>query len=144
MEEKFGDTGRCSQWIASYLTGRSFSIRVRASTSSSIPQGLVLGPMLYVWYLTPVGDQCHEYADDTQLFTKMPVLLTVATGTLLEGLQYWFWNNGPLLNLSKSAIIYFGTHGQLKNCTLPMVAKQCQMTHSYNGKSNNTAATSDV
>jgi len=37
----------------------------------------------------------------------------------VEALQYWFWNNGLLLNPSKSAIVYFGTHGRLRQSILP-------------------------
>jgi len=38
----------------------------------------------------------------------------------VEALQYWFWiwNNGLLLNQSKSAIVYFGTHGRLRQSIL--------------------------
>jgi len=106
LEDEFGVTSRCCQWIASYLTGRSFTVCVGGSTSSSlpmttgVPQSSVLGPMLYIAYVTLVGPliasygvHYHEYADDTQLFTKMSVPATAAIGLLqdcVEALQYWF------------------------------------------------------
>jgi len=37
----------------------------------------------------------------------------------VEALQYWFRNNGLLLNPRKSAIVYFGTHGRLRQSILP-------------------------
>jgi len=69
-------------------------------------------------------------ADDTQFFTKMSVPMTAAIGLLqdcVEALQYWFWNNGLLLNPSTSAIVYFGTHGVLKESILPwqIIAAGC-------------------
>ena len=57
LEDEFGVTSRCCQWIASYLTGRSFTVCVGGSTSSSlpmttgVPQSSVLGPMLYIAYV---------------------------------------------------------------------------------------------
>jgi len=42
-----------------------------------------------------------------------------ATGCV-EALQYWFWYNGLLPNPSKSAIVYFGTHGRLRQSILPL------------------------
>ena len=52
----------------------------------------------------------------------------------VEALQYWFWiwNNGLLLNQSKSAIVYFGTHGRLRQSILPsqsqIIAVGCRPT----------------
>jgi len=52
----------------------------------------------------------------------MSVSATAAIGLLqdcAEALQYWFWNNELLLNPSKSAVVYFGTHGRLRQSILP-------------------------
>ena len=112
LEDEFGVTGRCYQWIASYLTGRFFTVSVRGSTSSSLPMttgvhmAQFLAPCCTQLNVTPVGRliasygvHYHENADDTQLFTNMSVPATAAIGLLqdcLEALQYWFWNNGML------------------------------------------------
>ena len=37
----------------------------------------------------------------------------------VEALQYWFQNNILLLNPSKPTIVYFGTHGRLRQSVLP-------------------------
>ena len=56
LEDEFGVTGTCGWWISDYLTGRSFTVRVGQSTSPSrpmmtgVPQGSVLGPLLYTTY----------------------------------------------------------------------------------------------
>jgi len=87
--------------------------------------------MLYTAYVAPVGRliasygvHFHVYADDTQLFTRLKAPVTVAISRLqdcVSGLQHWFWNNGLLLNRSKTAIVYFGTARRLKQSCLPPV-----------------------
>ena len=75
LDEEFGISATCSQWIASYLADRSYSVRVGTSTSSQlpmssgVPQGSVLGPMPYTAYMAPVdrliasyGVHFHVYA----------------------------------------------------------------------------------
>jgi len=68
-------------WFESYLTSRSFGVKCDKDFSSEhisscgVPQGSVLGPLLFVMYTTPLSTLIsslplnhHLYADDTQLF----------------------------------------------------------------------------
>ena len=49
-------------WFTSYLIGRSNSVKIRQTTSSrqtlkyGVPQGSVLGPILYNIYISPIAD----------------------------------------------------------------------------------------
>jgi len=113
----------------------SFSIRVGDSTcpavsvQSGVPQGSVLGPILFTTYISPVGrlvDSCqisyHKYADDTQLYTALKSSPGVNIKRLVEcvdKLQIWFWQNNLLLNPDKSEVAYFGTHQRLRKSILP-------------------------
>ena len=77
----FGITGTVLDWFKSYLSSRPFHVKCKSSFSSlhtcfcGIPQGSVLGPLLFIMYTTPLSSLIsslslnhHLHADDTQLF----------------------------------------------------------------------------
>ena len=83
-ETDFGLTGLAVGWLKSFVTSRTQCIAVGAELSlprpclSGVPQGSVLGPLLFSMYVSPVGDvidahglQYHQYADDLQLYTAL-------------------------------------------------------------------------
>ena len=50
----------------------------KASLSCGVPQGSVLGPILFTLYMSPLGDICrtndilfHSYADDSQNYLSI-------------------------------------------------------------------------
>ena len=64
-------------WFKSYLSGRTHS--VKATLQYGIPQGSVLGPILFSLYTNPISSIIHShsninhhfYADDTQLYITL-------------------------------------------------------------------------
>ena len=81
--EKYGITGNILGWIPSFLSNRSQCVVINNSLSASepvtsgIPQGSVLGPLLFVIYINDLPDvvdkDTHVYlfADDTKVYRQI-------------------------------------------------------------------------
>ena len=78
--DEFGVGGLALAWIESYLSNRFQFVKLGRHSSattqcdSGVPQGSVHDPLLFVIYVSPVGDvidelgmRHHQYADDIQL-----------------------------------------------------------------------------
>ncbi|HSN23842.1 MAG TPA: reverse transcriptase family protein, partial [Methylomicrobium sp.] len=135
LQREFGIADQSLRWFASYLSGRSVRVRVGKSTSASVyvdsgvPQGSVLGPILFITYISPVGRLIashgigfHKYADDTQLYISLQQPITPSLDTLAQcttDLQHWYWSNDLLLNPDKSEVAFFGTRQRMQRVNLP-------------------------
>ena len=124
LQSCLGLTGTALSWISSYLSDRKQFISINNCTSSTaplthgVPQGSVLGPLLFIIYILPLGQilrqyglQFHCYADDTQLYISTKTITPTTHSTLtacLNHVKSWMKNNFLKLNCNKSEIIIIG------------------------------------
>ena len=129
LQHWFGLHGTSLDWFSSYLTSRSQAVSIQNSTSSfsnlsyGLPQGSVLGPLLFTLYTTPLGSvisknsiKYHLYADDTQLYISFTPSNSTSSLEMLSNtfsdILSWMNSNKLLLNPSKTEFLLIGTKQQ--------------------------------
>ena len=122
----FGLSDLVLQWFKSYLEDRTQRIIINGSLSEStplsfgVPQGSVLGPILFSLYTTPLSDvinnhNCHfhKYADDTEISkSETPDNFHNAVSSISEctnDVFNWMTSNKLKLNTEKTDILLSGS-----------------------------------
>ena len=120
--QSFGFSGQVFKWFESYLSSRQYKVEMGKSLSDimcilfGVPQGSILGPILFVLYLSELdkiarlfGLKVHCFADDTQLyiaFEALDIIPTVETIEMcLESIKRWMTKMFLKLNEDKTQLL---------------------------------------
>ena len=118
-------------WLSSFITNRTSSVLVHSTRSSSrlvthsVPQGSVLGPILFNIYIIPLLHlisnspvSFHTYADDIQLYVKCTENVNFAADILsstITTIHNWLTINSLVFNPIITEAIFL----PLRSKTLP-------------------------
>ena len=124
LEHLVGIKGAALKLFESYLSNRFQFVNANDTSSSrekvkyGVPQGSVLGPILFTLYMLPLGKiirkhniDFHCYADDTQLYLSIKPDGTdqlIKLQACLKDIKTWMTRNYLLLNSDKTEVIVLG------------------------------------
>ena len=146
LQHRYDICGTALNWFRSYLSNRTQSVRIQDTDSSAktllygVPQGSVLGPLLFLLFFAPLEDviRAHGldammYADNTQLyitissFDQRPIALS-KMDLWINDIMIWCTINGLTCNLDKTEIVHFTSRFSnsevipdinINGCTIP-------------------------
>jgi hypothetical protein len=126
LNQTFGISGMVLRWFESYLSDRSQMVSVDGKVSQpaalrfGVPQGSVLGPVLFTLYVQPLSDiikdenvDHHKYADDTQILDSGPPSdisnVEKKLEVCIDKVSDWMTCNKLKLNGDKTELLVSGT-----------------------------------
>ena len=140
-----GLSGTVLNWFISYLEDRDFFESlgnyesVRTKITCGVPQGSILGPLLFKIYMLPLAQimehhniSYHTYADDTQLYITVspddysPLLLL---NKCIDEINTWMCQNFLQQNTDKTEIVVFGPKEQRSKVTVHLESMTLKPTN---------------
>ena len=134
----FGIKGTALKWLSSYISDRQQTVVTNEHQSAptllrfGVPQGSVLGPILFSMYSQPVCDilikhsfNYHLYADDTQLYKSVDVPHVISIlqslNECVSDVSSWMTSNKLKLNEDKTEVMIIGTPAKVKAANISTV-----------------------
>ena len=125
--KKYGISGNLLAWIGDYLTGRKQCTIANNVISDydnivcGVPQGSVLGPLLFLVYINDIASVVKNsnismYADDTVIYishTDLNIAIALLQSDL-NGVYTWCNSNKLTINCKKTKYCLFGMRSAIK------------------------------
>ena len=117
--EHLGIRGDVLNWVRSFLSGRTQRVKVDdffskwVNVTSGIPQGSVLGPLLFVVFINDLPDElkysiCKMFADDCKIYRRLNQENVNKLQVDLTNLERWSKKWQLPFNPSECKVMYFG------------------------------------
>ena len=120
LESTYAFDGLTLEWFKNYLNDRSFNVHCSGKKSDfvdssvGVPQGSVLGPLLFSLYKLGF----HQYADDTQIYghcnNEGTEEVQIRVSECVDEIAFWMGANCLKLNSEKTEVIWFSSRRNLK------------------------------
>ena len=124
--KSIGISGKIGQWIYNFLTNRKHVIKLQGVSShesevkSSVPQGTVLAPLLFIILLTDIdknvqGSKVVSFADDTKISKELNCShdKNILQKDVIE-MYKWSKENNMHFNTEKFQLLRYGKDDELK------------------------------
>ena len=118
--ERYGVRGLCLDWFISYLKNRKQFVSIQgadselANISCGVPQGSILGPLLFIIYINDLPNSCKDilpylFADDTNGLYRQSKgeIKNDSLNSVLNELVEWLSQNKLSLNTKKTQLLHF-------------------------------------
>ena len=136
--EDLGVKGIALDWLKSYLIGRHQAVCIGSHTSAprkmvcGVPQGSVLGPILFTVYTSSLGQllrshgmKYHLYADDSSIYvTFEPEEITNTLDkvqTCVKAVRGWMTQKSLKMNDSKTEVLLVSSRQLRKRIDCPTI-----------------------
>ena len=124
--KSYGVTDNVFNWVKDFLSNRTQCVRVdnaysdRADVLSGIPQGSILGPVLFTIFINDIADVvssgCRIFADDTKVYNKCCNSDVIQNDIL--NLQEWTNTWNLYFNVAKCKVLHIGQNNPNKEYTM--------------------------
>jgi hypothetical protein len=116
----YGISGKLNDWVASYLSNRKQRVVLGdvfsdwVSVISGVPQGSVLGPILFIIYINDlpefIANITKLYADDSKILVFYDSIF--AKQYDLDQFAKWFEIWSIKMNIKKCKVMLIGKHNK--------------------------------
>ena len=124
----YGVSGNLLKWIRHFLSDRTQKVRIGDSLSSEakvisgIPQGSILGPILFTVFINDLPDSidstCKIFADDTKLYGSVKNQAEIQKD--LTSLQNWSDTWNLHFNVAKCKVLHVGKNNPEHNYSMTL------------------------